>query len=314
MTQKPIISKPSDCAIDSFCTHLWLDEGLSESTLNAYRSDLTIFEHWLHSTAREVDIKAASEALLKRYIRGLSELKPASLNRKVSSIKRFYLWLTVSKQRSDNPASSLNNVKQGLRLPKTLSEEQIKKLLSTPDPHSQAGIRDIAMLEVMYAAGLRVTELVSLPLQAINLQQGALQVTGKGNKERLVPLGEPAILATQLYLTTARPALLQGREDDALFVTHFGKPMTRQGFWKNIKRYAIQAGISSPISPHVLRHAFATHLVNHGADLRVVQLLLGHADIGTTQIYTHVAKERLRDLLETHHPLVKPSKMRPETT
>lgn len=313
MTRKPSVSQTDHPLIDAFCTHLWLDEGLADSTLQAYRSDLSLLQEWLTRTEKNIQIENASDSDLKEYIHDQSSLKSGSLNRKISSLKRFFLWLKSSKQRSDNPSSSLSSVKQGLRLPKTLSEDQIKKLLATPDPHSDAGIRDIAMLEVMYAAGLRVSELVNLPFQAVNLQHGALQVTGKGNKERLVPLGEPAVIATELYLTTARPALLGKRESDALFVTHFGKPMTRQGFWKNIKRYAIQAGIPSQISPHVLRHAFATHLVNHGADLRVVQLLLGHADIGTTQIYTHVAKERLRDLLQSHHPLAKPSKMLPET-
>lgn len=313
MTPKPPVSETVNPLIDAFCTHLWLDEGLADATLQAYRSDLSLLQEWLNANQKQIQLENAKESALKSYIQDQAELKPGSLNRKISSLKRFYLWLKSSKQRADNPTSSLGSVKQGLRLPKTLSEDQVKKLLATPDPHTNAGIRDIAMLEVMYASGLRVSELVGLPFQAINLQHGALQVTGKGNKERLVPMGEPAVIATELYLATARPALLNHRESDALFVTHLGKPMTRQGFWKNIKRYAIQAGITSQISPHVLRHAFATHLVNHGADLRVVQLLLGHADIGTTQIYTHVAKERLRDLLQSHHPLAKPSRMRPET-
>ncbi|MDX1668668.1 MAG: site-specific tyrosine recombinase XerD, partial [Limnobacter sp.] len=261
-------------------------------------------EHANRQALHQID-----QATLKRYVQSLHTLKAGSLNRKVSSLRRFFLWLVATKQRNDNPASGLNSAKQGLRLPKTLNEEQVKKLLAAPDPNTDAGVRDMAMLEVMYASGLRVSELVCLPLQAVNLQHGALQVTGKGNKERLVPMGEPAVLAVQLYLASGRPGLLKHRESEALFVTHHGKPMTRQGFWKNIKRYAIQAGLSTTISPHVLRHAFATHLVNHGADLRVVQLLLGHADIGTTQIYTHVAKERLRDLLDAHHPLSKPVKM-----
>ncbi|MDX1669857.1 MAG: site-specific tyrosine recombinase XerD [Limnobacter sp.] len=309
MAENPAGVASHNPVIDEFCTHLWLDEGLADATLQAYRTDLALCDHWLHEYAKGQTLKQVDAASLKSYIQSLHSLKTGSLNRKVSSLRRFFLWLVTTKQRTDNPASGLNSAKQGLRLPKNLSEEQVKKLLACPDPNTDAGIRDIAMLEVMYASGLRVSELVSLPLQAVNLQQGALQVTGKGNKERMVPMGEPAVLAVQLYLASGRPALLKQRESQALFVTHHGKPMTRQGFWKNIKRYALQAGLSTAISPHVLRHAFATHLVNHGADLRVVQLLLGHSDIGTTQIYTHVAKERLRDLLDAHHPLSKPVKM-----
>jgi integrase/recombinase XerD len=290
--------------IDEFSTNLWLEEGLAQATLQAYRSDLEQLAEWLEKKVGESLLSANSE-LLKNHVHDLIELKPSSLNRKISSTKRFYLWLNTSRKREDNPAQQLHSAKQGLRIPKVLSEQQMLDLLAAPDVSNAAGQRDKAMLEFMYASGLRVSELVNMPLRAIDLNAGAVKVLGKGNKERLVPMGEPARLAIQLYLQQARGELLKGRTSDFLFVTHFGTPMTRQGFWKNIKRLALVAGIHSPISPHVLRHAFATHLVNHGADLRVVQLLLGHADIGTTQIYTHVAKEHLQKLLNSGHPMAK---------
>jgi integrase/recombinase XerD len=290
--------------IDEFSTNLWLEEGLAQATLQAYRSDLEQLAEWLEKKVGESLLNANSEQL-KNHVHDLIELKPSSLNRKISSTKRFYLWLNTSRKREDNPAQQLHSAKQGLRIPKVLSEQQMLDLLAAPDVSNSAGQRDKAMLEFMYASGLRVSELVNMPLRAIDLNAGAVKVLGKGNKERLVPMGEPARLAIQLYLQQARGELLKGRTSDFLFVTHFGTPMTRQGFWKNIKRLALVAGIHSPISPHVLRHAFATHLVNHGADLRVVQLLLGHADIGTTQIYTHVAKEHLQKLLNSGHPMAK---------
>lgn len=290
--------------IDRFCNNLWLEEGLADATLSAYRSDLTNLVEWLAQENRP-EIALANANDLFDYRQSLSQLKPASLNRKTTSFKRFYLWLASEGLRSDNPAEQLQSAKQGLRLPKVLSEDQIKALLDAPDPRTAAGSRDKAMFELMYASGLRVSELVNLPLSAILWQEGAVQVVGKGNKERLVPMGEPAQLALQWHLRQHRGELLKGQQSDSMFVTARGQAMTRQAFWKNIKRYAILAGIHSPISPHVVRHAFATHLVNHGADLRVVQLLLGHADISTTQIYTHLAKDRLRDLLEEHHPLAK---------
>jgi len=288
--------------IDEFCTTLWLEEGLAKATLQAYRSDLTHLGKWLEEQVHET-LHAASTEHIRNHVHDLLELKPSSLNRKLSSYKRFYLWLNTTKQRIDNPCEQLQSAKRGLRIPKTLSEQQVLRLLAAPDLGNAAGQRDKAMLEFMYASGLRVSELVNMPLRAVDLNAGAVKVLGKGNKERLVPMGEPARLAIQLYLKTSRAELLKGKTSDFLFVTHFGTPMTRQGFWKNIKRLALVAGIETPVSPHVLRHAFATHLINHGADLRVVQLLLGHADIGTTQIYTHVAKEELKVALETGHPL-----------
>ena len=294
--------------IDEFCSALWLEDGLAQATLQAYRSDLTQLNQWLAEhfggkAAEEQPFTHTTTEELRNHIHDLLELKPSSLNRKTSCYKRFFLWLNTTHKRIDNPCQGLRSAKQGLRVPKTLTEQQVLDLLAAPDVHTPAGVRDHAMLELMYASGLRVSELVNMPLRAIDLNAGAVKVLGKGNKERLVPMGEPARLAIQLYAQQARGALLKGKTSDFLFVTHFGKPMTRQGFWKNIKRLALLAGINTPVSPHVLRHAFATHLINHGADLRVVQLLLGHADIGTTQIYTHVAKEELRGALETGHPL-----------
>ncbi len=287
--------------IDEFCTTLWLEEGLAKATLQAYRSDLQQLGNWLEKQFGESLLQVSNEHL-RNHIHDLLELKPSSLNRKLSSYKRFYLWLNTTKQREDNPCAQLQSAKRGLRIPKTLSEKQVLDLLAAPDLSNAAGQRDKAMLEFMYASGLRVSELVNMPLRAVDLNVGAVKVLGKGNKERLVPMGEPARLAIQLYLQQARGELLKRKTSDFLFVTHFGTPMTRQGFWKNVKRLALIAGINTTVSPHVLRHAFATHLINHGADLRVVQLLLGHADIGTTQIYTHVAKEHLHTLLNQSHP------------
>ncbi len=287
--------------IDEFCTTLWLEEGLAKATLQAYRSDLQQLGNWLEKQFGESLLQVSNEHL-RNHIHDLLELKPSSLNRKLSSYKRFYLWLNTTKQREDNPCAQLQSAKRGLRIPKTLSEKQVLDLLAAPDLSNAAGQRDKAMLEFMYASGLRVSELVNMPLRAVDLNVGAVKVLGKGKKERLVPMGEPARLAIQLYLQQARGELLKGKTSDFLFVTHFGTPMTRQGFWKNVKRLALIAGINTTVSPHVLRHAFATHLINHGADLRVVQLLLGHADIGTTQIYTHVAKEHLHTLLNQSHP------------
>ncbi|WP_370263385.1 site-specific tyrosine recombinase XerD [Limnobacter sp.] len=288
--------------IDEFCTALWLEEGLSKATLQAYRTDLFQLAAWLTQHLK-LGVAHASAEHLQNHVHDLVDLKTTSLNRKLSSYKRFFRWLQANQRRGDNPTEQLSGVRQGLRIPKSIAEDQVIALLEAPDLNTSAGIRDRAMLELMYASGLRVSELVSMPLRAVDLQAGAVKVTGKGNKERLVPMGEPARQAIALYQQQARADLLKGQQNEHLFVTHFGKPMTRQAFWKNIKRYALKVGIHTHISPHVLRHAFATHLLNHGADLRVVQLLLGHANIVTTQIYTHVAKEHLRDVLTQAHPL-----------
>ncbi|HEX4917417.1 MAG TPA: site-specific tyrosine recombinase XerD [Limnobacter sp.] len=287
--------------IDEFCNALWLEEGLSNATLQAYRTDLLQLAAWLERHVKQ-HLLSASDEHLRNHIHDLIQLKPSSHNRKISSYKRFYNWAVQTKRISNNPCHTLSSAKQGLRIPKTLGEGQVIALIESPTLDNPAGIRDRAMLELLYASGLRVSELVNMPLRAIDLNAGAVKVLGKGNKERLVPMGQPAQQAILLYLKEARQTLLKGQQSEYLFITHLGGPMTRQGFWKNIKRYALQAGIHTPISPHVLRHAFATHLLNHGADLRVVQLLLGHADISTTQIYTHVATEQLRNVLQTSHP------------
>lgn len=289
--------------IDEFCNQLWLEEGLADNTLQAYRADLAQFGDWIHEHPdTDKNPFALNRDDLACFVQSLEALKPSSLNRKISALKRFYQWALHEKLTKADPTAQLHSAKQGLRLPKTLSEAQINDLLNAPNPDTPEGARDLAMLELLYACGLRVSELVGLPLRAVDLQADAILVTGKGNKERLIPMGEPARLAIIHYLARARSQILNGQLSESMFVTRRGGAMTRQGFWKLIKQYALRAGINSPISPHVLRHAFATHLVNHGADLRVVQLLLGHADIGTTQIYTHVAKEHLRTILQSSHP------------
>lgn len=295
-----------DGLIDQFTTELWLEYGLADNTLQAYKNDLTGLFNFLQTQyGSKHDLSHTQPDELKAYLYAIEDLKNTTYNRKLSTLKRFYQWLCQTNKRSDNPTTSLNSAKATRKLPNTLTEENTKAILASPNPETPQGGRDLAMLELMYAAGLRVSELVNLPLQAINLAQGVVQVTGKGNKERLIPIGEPAVLALNLYLEFGRKVLLKNRQNNFLFVTSQAKPMSRQAFWKNIKRYALLANINTPISPHVLRHAFATHLVNHGADLRVVQLLLGHSSITTTQIYTHVAKAHLHELLNQHHPLAK---------
>ena len=256
--------------------------------------------------ARHKSLVQADVADLQAYLAGLftsqTVKKSTSSNRKISCFKRFYQWLLQSNLRADDPTATLVLAKPSARLPKNLSEAQVEALLAAPDA-SDLGVRNRAMLELMYASGLRVTELVGLRMLDVSLNDGVARVTGKGSKTRLVPFGEEASASLRLYLDTARVALLRGRSCDEVFVTARGGAMTRQMFWHVIKKYATQAGIPlSLISPHTLRHAFATHLLNHGADLRVVQMLLGHADISTTQIYTYVAQERLKNVHAQHHP------------
>ncbi|WP_230405197.1 site-specific tyrosine recombinase XerD [Undibacterium rugosum] len=287
--------------IDNFCDLLWLEEGLSKNTIEAYRSDLRFFAAWLQQ--HEVsDLYQVGSAELNDY---LSEKNPgsqsSSANRRLSVLKRFYQLAVRAGSLSENPTEQLRSAKAAQKLPKSVSEAQVEALIQAPDD-SAIGLRDRAMIELMYACGLRVSELVQLKTTEVGLNEGVLRVTGKGNKTRLIPFGEHARSWLERYLQTARPAILQGQIDDALFVTARGTAMTRQMFWVLIKKYAAQAGIRLSLSPHTLRHAFATHLLNHGADLRVVQLLLGHANITTTQIYTHVAKERLKQLHALHHP------------
>ncbi len=289
-------------AIQRFCDTLWLEEGLSRNTLDAYQRDLRLLACWLQAH-HGLDLNAAASHHLHAYFAARhADSKASSSNRRLAVLRRFYAFALRCHWRNDDPCAQMENAKQPQRHPSTLSEAQVEALLAAPDTASALGLRDRSMLELMYASGLRVSELVDLPLQAVSLNDGVLRIHGKGNKTRLVPFGEHAQTLLQRYLAQARGELLQGQISDAVFVTARGGPMTRQMFWVLVKKYALQAGIRSPLSPHTLRHAFATHLLNHGADLRVVQLLLGHADITTTQIYTHVARERLKQLHAQHHP------------
>ncbi len=289
--------------IDAFCDALWLEDGLAKATLDSYRSDLGRLSLWLAENKHEplLDLRATT---LSAFVAHLSrQTRASSQSRYLSTLRRFYRWQLARSRIVSDPTLKLANPTRPSRLPKVMSEKQVESLLAAPDVDVPLGLRDRAMLETLYATGLRVSELVNLKLHEIGFNEGVLRALGKGNKERLVPLGELAIDWLGRYLKEARQEILKGRQSDALFVTARGGPMTRQAFWQLIKRYALIAGIApDKLSPHVLRHAFATHLLNHGADLRVVQLLLGHADISTTQIYTHVARERLKSLHATHHP------------
>ena len=290
-----------DPLIDGFCDALWLEDGLARTTLDSYRSDLLLLQRLL---LEGPSITLASEAQLAQALAEFSRThKRTSQARLLSTLRRFFGWLVVNGHRRDDPSLKLARPARSSRLPKVISEAQVEALLAAPDENTAQGLRDRAMLETLYASGLRVSELIGLTLGAVNADMGVARVLGKGAKERLVPLGEVAIESIRCYQRDARPELLGGQVSDALFVTRRGGPMTRQRFWALIKTYAIRAGMdSAKLSPHVLRHAFGTHLLNHGADLRVVQVLLGHADISTTQIYTHVARERLKALHARHHP------------
>lgn len=289
--------------IDAFCDALWLEDGLAKATLDSYRSDLSRLALWLADNAHEalLDISATT---LAAFIAHLSrQTRASSQARYLSTLRRFYRWQLGRGRIVSDPTLRLVNPMPISRLPKVMSEKQVDKLLNAPDIETPLGLRDRAMLETLYASGLRVSELVNLKLHEVGFTDSVVRVLGKGNKERLLPLGEQAIDWLSRYLQESRPEIIKGQLSDALFVTARGGAMTRQAFWQLIKRYALIADIApEKLSPHVLRHAFATHLLNHGADLRVVQLLLGHADISTTQIYTHVAKERLKTLHAQHHP------------
>jgi integrase/recombinase XerD len=290
--------------IDAFCDTLWLEHGLSKNSLDAYRRDLRLFARWLELKRPErADLYAVQGQDIAAYFAERhAETKPSSANRRLSVLKRFYQLALRERRIADDPCLRMASARQPLRFVHTLSEAQVEALLNAPDVSTPLGLRERTMLELMYASGLRVSELVALRLVELSLNDGILRVTGKGSKTRLVPFGEQARLWLERYLKDARGVILNGQVDDALFVTGRGGPMTRQMFWVVIKKHAARAGITAPLSPHTLRHAFATHLLNHGADLRVVQLLLGHSDISTTQIYTHVARERLKHLHSQHHP------------
>ena len=298
------LSEANTRAIERFADGLWLTDGLARNTLESYRRDVAQFAAWLDEVERKTLFEAAA-ADLQRHLAWQVEkkhAKPRTTGRLVSSLKRFFQFAVREGLRKDDPAAALESPKLPRSLPKSLSEAEVEALLAAPDVTTPHGLRDRAMLETLYASGLRVSELVGLKTVQASLDMGVVRILGKGSKERLTPLGEEAVDWIGRYQRDARAVLLAGRKSDALFVTARGGPMTRQAFWALIKRYAILAGIRRAISPHTLRHAFATHLINHGADLRVVQLLLGHSDISTTQIYTHVARERLKALHRKHHP------------
>lgn len=292
-----------DELLDLFCDALWLEDGLSRSTLQSYRTDLRQFRDWLGQRGgRALPDAQRSDLLEYLAYKFAQQAKPRTTSRLLSSLKRFYGYLLRQGRIEIDPTLRIEAPKLPRSLPKVLTEHDVERLLGAPDPKTPLGLRDRAMLETLYASGLRVSELVGLKLGQVSQDMGVVQVMGKGARERLVPLGEEALAWLRRYLGEARPLLLAGRASEALFVTARGSGMTRQMFWCLIKRYAAEAGIATAISPHGVRHAFATHLLNHGADLRVVQLLLGHADISTTQIYTHVARERLKQLHAKHHP------------
>jgi integrase/recombinase XerD len=296
----------SQAAIDRFVDAVWLEDGLSANTLAAYRRDLSALADWLHQTSL-MPLDAVQESHLQAYFAARHSLsKATSANRRLTVFKRYYRWALRERIVLVDPTLRLLAAKQALRVPKTLSEDQVDALLSAPDANTALGLRDKAMLELLYASGLRVSELVKLKTLHVSLNEGILRIMGKGSKERLVPFGDMARDSLVNYMQNARGALLGAKQTDDLFVTasgpKAGTAMSRIMFWSLIKKYAVIAGITAPLSPHTLRHAFATHLLNHGADLRSVQVLLGHADISTTTIYTHVARERLKNLHAQHHP------------
>ena len=298
------LSEANSRLLDRFADGLWLSDGLARNTLDSYRRDIAQFAAWLEDAGTKSVLEAGS-ADIQRHLAWQVErkrAKPRTTSRLVSSLKRFFQFTLREGLRRDDPAAELESPKLPRSLPKSLSEAQVEALLEAPDVQTAQGLRDRAMLETLYASGLRVSELVGLKTMQVSLDMNVVRVLGKGSKERLTPLGEEAAQWITRYQRTGRPELLRGKKSDALFVTARGGPMTRQAFWGLVKRHAATAGIPIAISPHTLRHAFATHLINHGADLRVVQLLLGHADISTTQIYTHVARERLKQLHRKHHP------------
>lgn len=292
-----------DPHLDRFIDMLWLEDGLSSNTLAAYRRDLQALSDWLRQQPDGHTLVRASELDLASYAAARhADSLPSSAGRRLSVFRRFYRWATREGLSLDDPTVRMDAPRQRMRLPGTLTEAQVEALLAAPDTDEPLGLRDRAMLELLYASGLRVSELVTLKSVHVGLSENVLRITGKGSKERLVPFGVEASDWLTRYLGQARAQILGGQVSDALFVTGRGDAMSRQMFWKLVKKYALHAGITQHLSPHTLRHAFATHLLNHGADLRVVQMLLGHADISTTQVYTHVARERLRQLHEKHHP------------
>ena len=288
--------------IDQFIDHLWLEDGLSKNTLNSYRFDLSIFVSWLAET-KEIELLDVSELEIQEFLAfKFPTSKSRSISRLLATLRRFFRFLLRENKIKEDPTLKIQTPKIPKSLPKSLSEDEVEGLLEAPDIKTDVGMRDRSMLELLYACGLRVSELVGIQLTEVILSDGVIRVTGKGSKTRLVPMGEEAVDWIKKYLAESRQNILNKQTSKFLFVTNRGGEMTRQAFWYLIKKYALMANIDKPMSPHILRHAFATHLINHGADLRVVQMLLGHSDISTTQIYTHVARERLKKLHQEHHP------------
>ena len=288
--------------IDQFIDHLWLEDGLSKNTLNSYRFDLSIFVSWLAET-KKIELLDVSELEIQEFLAfKFPTSKSRSISRLLATLRRFFRFLLRENKINEDPTLKIQTPKIPKSLPKSLSEDEVEGLLEAPDIKTDVGMRDRSMLELLYACGLRVSELVGIQLTEVILSDGVIRVTGKGSKTRLVPMGEEAVDWIKKYLAESRQNILNKQTSKFLFVTNRGGEMTRQAFWYLIKKYALMANIDKPMSPHILRHAFATHLINHGADLRVVQMLLGHSDISTTQIYTHVARERLKKLHQEHHP------------
>jgi len=305
MAKADNISQDAQQLLELFTDYLWMEHGLSENTLSAYRNDLAGYALWLNANGS--DMRAADTILIQQYLafQFVQGRKNRSTARLLSTLRRFYGWLCRERLLQADPTQLLQAPRSEQPLPNLLNEAEVTRLLQAPDPRDDIGFRDRTMLELLYATGLRVSELVNLQLSQVSIEPGVVRVIGKGDKERLVPVGEIALEWLAGYLGGVRAALLHGRVEpaNAVFVTRRGRAMTRQAFWYMVKRHAVRAGINpDKLSPHTLRHAFATHLLNHGADLRVVQMLLGHSDISTTQIYTHVADQRLRDLYHQHHP------------
>ena len=296
------VTNRDQALIERFLDAMWMEAGLSANTLSAYRSDMQAYALWLAGSASGLQAAQRHDLLDYLAISVNAGARPRTTARRLSSVRRFYRYLIREGVVKDDPTAEVDSPKLGRSLPKSLTEAQVESLLNAPDVATPLGLRDRAMLETLYATGLRVSELVGLTLTQISIGQGVVRVMGKGSKERLVPLGEEALAWLGTYLAEGRTPLLRQKVSAALFPTARGGGMTRQAFWYNIKRHAQTAGIEKNLSPHTLRHAFATHLLNHGADLRVVQMLLGHADLSTTQIYTQVARERLKSLHAKHHP------------
>lgn len=298
------LTEEDDAAIARFVDRLWMERGISANTQASYRSDLALFGRWL--ALQNVELAKVREGDIQGYFaarsRDSQKFTSRSQARLLSALRQFYRYLVMDRQRTDDPTAQLESPKLPRRLPKTLSEDEVIRILDGPDVNTDLGLRDRAMLELMYASGLRVSELVMLELPRVNIQHGVVQVVGKGGRERLVPMGEVAMDWIKRYLLEARPSLAHGAASDWLFITGRGEPMTRHNFWHLIKKHALAGGVRVALSPHTLRHAFATHLLEHGADLRAVQSLLGHADLSTTQIYTHVTRARLRDMHSKFHP------------